>query len=114
MRIGCDCTFLYWSREILSTFLADIYAAPEQAMRLPYVIAAFGDAAGLLGGAQHEADNTMFQKAYEQVGAFSSSSEMMRLLRNSILTAYSQHVHSILTPFLCSRHTRLAPHLYCL
>ena len=64
-------------------------------MRLPYVIAAFGDAAGLLGGAQHEADNTTFQKAYEQFIEQALEDEIVEPLCRDIENDLRLHVHSV-------------------
>jgi hypothetical protein len=44
----CDCSFLYFSRELISASLADAIVRPEQAHKLRYLFAAFRDAENLL------------------------------------------------------------------
>ena len=43
-----NCSFLLWNKELLPTFVADIFACPTEANRLQYVMAAFGNADVLL------------------------------------------------------------------
>jgi WASH complex subunit 7 len=63
---ACNCSFLLWNRELLPTFIKDIYNYPTEANRLHYVCAAFGDAARLLRNAQHEPDPGKHVLAFKQ------------------------------------------------
>lgn len=47
-KAATNCSFLFWNKELLPTFVADIFACPTEANRLHYVVAAFADGAGLL------------------------------------------------------------------
>ena len=44
-----DCSFLYFNLEILSAALSEACARPEEARKLPYLLAAFLDGHRLLG-----------------------------------------------------------------
>ena len=44
----CDCSFLYFTRELMGASLSDAIVRPEQAHKLRYLFAAFRDAEGLL------------------------------------------------------------------
>lgn len=45
---ACDCSFLYWHRELLPNLLESVFVDPERAQRLRYLVAGFGDAGALL------------------------------------------------------------------
>ena len=55
-----DCSFLYFNLEILDAALSEACTRPEEARKLPYILAAFSDAHSLLGsysdspGSSHE------------------------------------------------------------
>jgi WASH complex subunit 7 len=49
----CNCSFLYWNAELVPEFLKDIYAHPEQAARLHYIVAALSDAGVMLQKVEH-------------------------------------------------------------
>lgn len=53
VRSVCDCSFLYWNRELLPSLLQSVYRRPEEAGRLPYLVAGFGDADNLLQSARN-------------------------------------------------------------
>ncbi|RHY31429.1 hypothetical protein DYB32_003505 [Aphanomyces invadans] len=38
IRLATDCSFLYWSRELLTLFVQDMYSVPENANRIQYVV----------------------------------------------------------------------------
>ena len=63
---ACNSSFLLWNKELLPTFIKDIYNYPTQASRLQYVCAAFGDAASLLRNAHHEPDPEKHLLAFKQ------------------------------------------------
>ncbi|ETV68222.1 hypothetical protein, variant [Aphanomyces astaci] len=54
IRLATDCSFLYWSRELLTLFVQDMYSVPENASRIQYVLAGFLDAIKVLKTAGHE------------------------------------------------------------
>jgi WASH complex subunit 7 len=47
-KAATNCSFLLWNKELLPTFVADIFSCPTEANRLQYVVAAFGNADALL------------------------------------------------------------------
>ena len=55
-----DCSFLYFNLEVLDAVLTEACTRPEEARKLPYILAAFSDAHSLLStssdsaGASHE------------------------------------------------------------
>ena len=53
IRQVTDCSFLYWSSELFPALLKEVYAHPEQAHRLKYVLIAFGDPARLIRRYNH-------------------------------------------------------------
>jgi WASH complex subunit 7 len=57
VRSTCDCSFLFWHRELLSPFLKLIYQDPSKATRLQPVLSAFADAAHLLNAQVHDASD---------------------------------------------------------
>jgi WASH complex subunit 7 len=64
VRQACNCTFLYWTKDLLSNFVEDVWDEPEQSNRLPYVLSAFSDARSLLMQAQHRPDPAEFKTKY--------------------------------------------------
>jgi len=50
-----SCGFLYFQRGLLAALLADVAAHPAEARRLPLIMAAYGDAHGLLERAAGDA-----------------------------------------------------------
>ncbi len=43
-----DCSFLYFNLEVLDAVLSELCTRPEEARKLPYILAAFSDAHSLL------------------------------------------------------------------
>lgn len=50
-----SCAFLFFQRGLLAALLADVAAHPAEARRLPLIMAAYGDAHGLLERATGDA-----------------------------------------------------------
>ncbi|OQS00393.1 hypothetical protein THRCLA_05958, partial [Thraustotheca clavata] len=95
IRLACDCSFLYWSRELLHLFVQDIYFMPEQASRLQYVIGGFLDAMKALQGAQHEVDTTGYVEAYAKFVEDVVEEELVGPLCMDIENDLRLHIHSI-------------------
>ena len=51
-----DCSFLYFNLEIVDAALSEACARPEEAGKLPYLVAAFSDAHSLLGASSDSPD----------------------------------------------------------
>lgn len=50
-----DCSFLYFNLEILDAALSEACTRPEEARKLPYILAAFSDAHSLLSSSSGSA-----------------------------------------------------------
>ncbi|OQR85262.1 hypothetical protein ACHHYP_12029 [Achlya hypogyna] len=95
IRTACDCSFLYWSRELLHLFVQDIYSMPEQASRLQYVIGGFLDAMKALQGAQHEVDTAGYVEAYAAFVKGVVEEELVAPLCMDIENDLRLHIHSV-------------------
>uniref|UniRef100_K3X002 WASH complex subunit 4 n=1 Tax=Globisporangium ultimum (strain ATCC 200006 / CBS 805.95 / DAOM BR144) TaxID=431595 RepID=K3X002_GLOUD len=95
IRNACDCSFFYWSRELLHPFLHDLYAQPEQANRIQYVIGGFLDAIKLLRGAQHETDNVVYVNAYSAFIDSVIEEEIVGTLCMDVENDLRLHIHSV-------------------
>ncbi|KAG3112238.1 hypothetical protein C6341_g27817, partial [Phytophthora cactorum] len=95
IRGACDCSFFYWSRELLHPFLADLYNQPEQANRIQYVVGGFLDAIKLLRGAQHETDNELYVNAYAEFIESVLEEEIVENLCKDVENDLRLHVHSV-------------------
>ncbi|KAL3664094.1 hypothetical protein V7S43_010979 [Phytophthora oleae] len=95
IRSACDCSFFYWSRELLHPFLADLYNQPEQANRIQYVVGGFLDAIKLLRGAQHEMDNELYVNAYAEFIESVLEEEIVENLCKDVENDLRLHVHSV-------------------
>ncbi|RLN59422.1 hypothetical protein BBP00_00006505 [Phytophthora kernoviae] len=95
IRGACDCSFFYWSRELLHPFLSDLYSQPEQANRIQYVVGGFLDAIKLLRGAQHETDNELYVNAYADFIESVMEEEIVENLCKDVENDLRLHVHSV-------------------
>ncbi|KAE8882575.1 WASH complex subunit 4 [Phytophthora fragariae] len=95
IRSACDCSFFYWSRELLHPFMSDLYTQPEQANRIQYVVGGFLDAIKLLRGAQHETDNELYVKAYAEFIESVLEEEIVESLCKDVENDLRLHVHSV-------------------
>ncbi|KAH7463041.1 hypothetical protein PRIC1_001751 [Phytophthora ramorum] len=95
IRGACDCSFFYWSRELLHPFLSDLYNQPEQANRIQYVVGGFLDAIKLLRGAQHETDNELYVNAYAEFIESVMQEEIVENLCKDVENDLRLHVHSV-------------------
>lgn len=95
IRTACDCSFFYWSRELLHPFLQDLYGQPEQANRIQYVVGGFLDAIKLLRGAQHEADNGAYVSAYSAFIDSVMDEEIVENLCKDVENDLRLHIHSV-------------------
>ncbi|POM78541.1 Hypothetical protein PHPALM_3922, partial [Phytophthora palmivora] len=95
IRSACDCSFFYWSRELLHPFLSDLYSQPEQANRIQYVVGGFLDAIKLLRGAQHETDNELYVNAYAEFIESVLEEEIVDNLCKDVENDLRLHVHSV-------------------
>jgi len=95
LREACDCTFLYWSRELLPAFVGEIWDDNQRAPRLPYVLSAFSDCKALLSAAQHEADHSVFRAAYAKYVEDTVAEELITPLCAAIENDLRLHVHSV-------------------
>lgn len=95
IRSACDCSFFYWSRELLHPFLSDLYHQPEQANRIQYIVGGFLDGMKLLRGAQHEVDNAPYIKAYADFIESVLEEEIVDPLCKDVENDLRLHVHSV-------------------
>lgn len=95
IRNACDCSFFYWSRELLHPFLMDLYAQPEQANRIQYVVGGFLDATKLLRGAQHDANNDLYVDAYASFIESVVDEEIVENLCKDVENDLRLHIHSV-------------------
>ncbi|KDO19274.1 hypothetical protein SPRG_21586 [Saprolegnia parasitica CBS 223.65] len=95
IRVACDCSFLYWSRELLHLFVQDIYSMPEQASRLQYVVGGFLDAMKSLQGAQHEVETAGYVNAYATFIEGVVEEELVAPLCMDIENDLRLHIHSV-------------------
>lgn len=95
IRNACDCSFFYWSRELLHPFLQDLYGQPEQANRIQYVIGGFLDAIKLLRGAQHETDNALYVNSYSAFIDSVIEEEIVENLCKDVENDLRLHIHSV-------------------
>ncbi|RHZ12029.1 hypothetical protein DYB37_005167 [Aphanomyces astaci] len=95
IRLATDCSFLYWSRELLTLFVQDMYSVPENASRIQY-LAGFLDAIKVLKTAGHEENAVAYY-----VEAFASfveevvEDELVVPLCMDIENDLRLHVHSV-------------------
>ncbi|CAK4616836.1 unnamed protein product [Aphanomyces euteiches] len=96
IRLATDCSFLYWSRELLALFMQDMYSVPENANRMQYVLAGFLDAVKVLKMAGHEENAIAYY-----VGAYAAfieevvEEELVSPLCMDIENDLRLHVHSV-------------------
>ncbi|ETV96488.1 hypothetical protein, variant 2 [Aphanomyces invadans] len=96
IRLATDCSFLYWSRELLTLFVQDMYSVPENANRIQYVLAGFLDAIKVLKMAGHEENAVAYY-----VGAYAAfveevvEEELVGPLCMDIENDLRLHVHSV-------------------
>lgn len=95
IRNACDCSFFYWSRELLHPFLQDLYGQPEQANRIQYIVGGFLDAIKLLRGAQHEADSEPYVKSYAGFIDSVIEEEIVENLCKDVENDLRLHIHSV-------------------
>jgi len=65
IRETCDCSTLYWNRELLEPVIAAVIAPHGGAKRLPALVLATADAAATLRAAQHVDDAEVLVKGWE-------------------------------------------------
>jgi WASH complex subunit 7 len=94
VRRACDTSFLYWSRELVGLFVADIYANPDEAHRLQYVLDFLRDPLPVIATARHAASPARFVAAYEAEIAAHIRREIIAPLCRDIETDLRLHVHS--------------------
>lgn len=97
VRHATDCSFFYWSRELLLTFLSDLYSCPEHASRVQYVLSGFSDATKTLHGAQHlePGQAQEYVDAYAQFISDCVEEEVLRPLCQDIENDLRLHIHSV-------------------
>lgn len=95
IKSACDCSFFYWSRELLHPFLSDLYDQPEQANRIQYIVGGFLDGIKLLRGAQHETDNEPYVKAFAEFIESVLEEEIVDSLCKDVENDLRLHVHSV-------------------
>ncbi|GBG71173.1 hypothetical protein CBR_g8475 [Chara braunii] len=88
----CDCSFLFWHREMMPACFAACYARPEEANKLSYAVAAFLDAVKVLRWGNNGTDDLveMWQREIEEV----LQQEILTPLCQDIETDLRLHVHS--------------------
>ncbi|CAL8470925.1 g10467 [Coccomyxa elongata] len=77
-----SCAFLYFHRELLGASLAEVWAHPEEAAKLSYLLAAFSDAHDLIRVASH--DPATSHEAYDD--------EILGTLQEAVLAPLAGHV----------------------
>ncbi|KAF0700829.1 Aste57867_8680 [Aphanomyces stellatus] len=96
IRQATDCSFLYWSRELLSLFVQDMYSVPENANRVQYVLAGFLDAIKVLKMAGHEENAVAYYvAAYAAFIEEVVEEELVGPLCMDIENDLRLHVHSV-------------------
>ncbi|DAZ94688.1 TPA: hypothetical protein N0F65_000003 [Lagenidium giganteum] len=95
IREACDCSFFYWSRELLHPFIQDLYGLPEQANRIQYIVSGFLDALRLLRGAQHEENNASYITAYADFIDSVIEEEIVTNLCMDVENDLRLHIHSV-------------------
>ncbi|TMW66090.1 hypothetical protein Poli38472_003855 [Pythium oligandrum] len=95
IRSACDCSFFYWSRELLHPFMQDLYVQPEQSSRIQYIVSGFLDAVRLLRGAQHEEDTSVYIKAYAEFIDGVMEEEVVENLCKDVENDLRLHIHSV-------------------
>lgn len=92
---ACDCSFFYWSRELLHPFLSDLYTQPEQCNQIQYVVSGFLDALRLIRGAQHEENNVGYTKAFSDFIDSVVEEEIVDNLCKDVENDLRLHIHSV-------------------
>jgi WASH complex subunit 7 len=87
----CDCSFLYFTRELIGASLSDAIVRPEQAHKLRYLFAAFRDAESLLR-AGRVPDEVLAAFRAEMDGLVDN--KMMKPLCTAIENDLRLHIHS--------------------
>ena len=95
IRRACDCSFFYWSRELLSTFVQDIYKKPEQANRIQYILAGFSDALSLLNAGLHEETNVPYVDAYGNFITQVLEDDLVTPLCQDVENDLRLHIHAV-------------------
>eukprot|EP01018_Ginkgo_biloba_P015628 Gb_36999 [translate_table: standard] len=86
-----DCSFLYWRREMMSTWFSMVYAEEDKALWLQYLINAFCDGMRLLKvGNVHNSSRCSYEKEIEKA----LRNEIIEPLCRDIETDLRLHVHS--------------------
>ncbi|KAK9829570.1 hypothetical protein WJX72_006545 [[Myrmecia] bisecta] len=88
-----SCGFLYFNQELLPAVLADVWAGPEEAHKLPYLLAAFSDAHQLLRYADGQPGE--LSQAYDRELTSALKSAILDPLLQAIETDLRVHCHAI-------------------
>ncbi|GLE08690.1 hypothetical protein PINS_up020053 [Pythium insidiosum] len=95
IRNACDCSFFYWSHELLHPFIQDLYAQPEQCNRIQYVVSGFLDAVRLLRGTQHEENNDVYITKFADFIDGVMEEEVVENLCKDVENDLRLHIHSV-------------------
>ena len=94
VRQACDCSFLFWHRELLSPFLKSIYREPVTSTRLQSVISGFSDAAHLLAAQVHDPTDES-REAYKAFLTKQLEVEIVNKLCEGIEDVLRERVHAV-------------------
>jgi len=90
---SCDCSFLFWSKEILSIYFSTVYKHPEQAHKLQYMLSGLQDVGKILFRAISEEPAQLISKFEDWI--FSVLEEtILKKLCLDIETDLRLHIHS--------------------
>lgn len=83
IKMGCDCSFFYWTKILLGNYFSDIYDNPEEVEKLPYMFAALGDVIPCLRTIVHVESMSIIAN-YEK--------EILALFENNVLNPLCQKI----------------------
>eukprot|EP01111_Echinosteliopsis_oligospora_P016308 TRINITY_DN6722_c0_g1_i1.p1 TRINITY_DN6722_c0_g1~~TRINITY_DN6722_c0_g1_i1.p1 ORF type:complete len:602 (+),score=102.79 TRINITY_DN6722_c0_g1_i1:173-1807(+) len=93
VRRACDCSFLFWSREMMTPYFAYLYQNPMHAQRLHYIIAALQDVIPYMKKAVHTPPDDII-KSYKKEIEESLAQQILDPLCRDIENDLRLHIHS--------------------
>ena len=90
----CNCSFLYWTPNLVPVFFSDLFAHPSQVNRLHYLFDAFHDVLFLFAGCE-VTQRCLLKFEYEQEVLHYLHSTIIEPLCREVETDLRLHIHSV-------------------
>ena len=99
-----NCSFLYWTPNLVPVFLSDLFAHPSQVNRLHYLFDAFHDVLLLFAGCE-VSQRCLLKYEYQQEVLHYLHSTIIEPLCREVETDLRLHIHSVVLSQMQLRHS---------